>query len=556
MALSHGVLFQHFHYPTPELPADRPWWRQARTQLAELAHLGVWGVWHPVPCKGGGGRNSMGYDPYDLYDLGSKDQRGTVPTRFGTRDDYLAYVATAHANGLRVIADVVLNHSGGADQAQPNPVMETLGLDEIPDDTHVPPDHFPPGYPASRENLRSWTGFYPKGADGQKGTGRFPRDARHFHPTHTHPDQSEPYHKPYFGGDYCFEADSGYVGESLIDWAHWFLAQSGVDGFRLDAVKLMEPGYLRTFAAAVRKAHPELFLVGEFWDTNQTLLADFQSATQNQLSLFDFEFFYALKDLTEKPNPDLRDLLRRRFADRARSVTFVSNHDVDREQAIDPKKRALPYALMLALSGQPSVFYLDYFANPTLAALLRQLIPLHNRYATGAERVVQATPQHLLVEREGGLLASFWTTPTPPSLPETILKKRTQAVSGPSFAWYTPSVSHPLSGGGMGATVQTFAFDDDLDTGRLGERLRTVAITAAAGSGVIATLRGTYGEGSVLVEVRDAQGRSVAAGARPRGGPLTLTFQAPRTGTYRFLLSAPGNPTTATLTVRYTAPRE
>jgi alpha-amylase len=37
------------------------------------------------PTRGGGG-HSVGYDTYDLFDLGEFDQKGSVPTKYGTRD--------------------------------------------------------------------------------------------------------------------------------------------------------------------------------------------------------------------------------------------------------------------------------------------------------------------------------------------------------------------------------------------------------------------------------------------------------------------------------------
>ena len=44
----------------------------------------------------------MGYDIFDHYDLGDKDQKGTVATRFGNKDSLPRLVAVAHANGLEV----------------------------------------------------------------------------------------------------------------------------------------------------------------------------------------------------------------------------------------------------------------------------------------------------------------------------------------------------------------------------------------------------------------------------------------------------------------------
>ena len=53
---------------------------------------------------------SVGYDPFDDYDIGSKDQRGFVSSRYGTREQLERCVAMLRANGLNVIVDLVENH--------------------------------------------------------------------------------------------------------------------------------------------------------------------------------------------------------------------------------------------------------------------------------------------------------------------------------------------------------------------------------------------------------------------------------------------------------------
>ena len=97
------------------------------TELApRLRELDINAVWVP-PFVKNTGTNSVGYSPFDFYDLGDKYQKGSVTTRFGTKDDVLRMIAVMHANGIEVIADAVLNHtvgaggeSGGAGGEDPN----------------------------------------------------------------------------------------------------------------------------------------------------------------------------------------------------------------------------------------------------------------------------------------------------------------------------------------------------------------------------------------------------------------------------------------------------
>ena len=57
----------------------------------------------------------MGYDPYDFFDLGEYNQKGTVETRFGSKQELVNMINTAHAYGIKVIADIVINHRSGGD---------------------------------------------------------------------------------------------------------------------------------------------------------------------------------------------------------------------------------------------------------------------------------------------------------------------------------------------------------------------------------------------------------------------------------------------------------
>lgn len=86
-------------------------WNEITAKMPELAEAGYDSIWIPPPTKGGGAL-SVGYDLFDPFDLGSKDQKGTVATRYGTEADLLRLVETAHRFGIRVYLDNVMNHRG------------------------------------------------------------------------------------------------------------------------------------------------------------------------------------------------------------------------------------------------------------------------------------------------------------------------------------------------------------------------------------------------------------------------------------------------------------
>lgn len=88
----------------------------------------------------------MGYDPYDFYDLGNINQKGETKTWFGSKEELLGLIATAHARGMDVYADLVINHNSGGDVQEVNPI----------------------------DQKQQWTKFTPR-------SGKFKRDYTHFH---------------------------------------------------------------------------------------------------------------------------------------------------------------------------------------------------------------------------------------------------------------------------------------------------------------------------------------------------------------------------------------
>lgn len=68
--------------------------------------------------KGASGGYSVGYDSYDLFDLGEFDQKGTVATKYGDKNQLLAAIDALKHNDIAVLLDVVVNHKMGADEKE------------------------------------------------------------------------------------------------------------------------------------------------------------------------------------------------------------------------------------------------------------------------------------------------------------------------------------------------------------------------------------------------------------------------------------------------------
>ena len=144
-----GIMLQTFYWDCPrEDGKEFQWWNTIRAQIPALAKTGFTSLWLPPAHKAGNiSGPSMGYDPYDFYDLGEFDQKGGIPTWFGTRSELEALIREAHEHNLGLIADIVINHNNGADQQEVNPIT----------------------------GQSRWTLFQPK-------SGKFPRNWEAFHP--------------------------------------------------------------------------------------------------------------------------------------------------------------------------------------------------------------------------------------------------------------------------------------------------------------------------------------------------------------------------------------
>ncbi len=96
------VILQYFETTWPEITRRMP----------ELAEAGYSALWLPPPFKAGN-QFSVGFDTFDRFDIGSKDQMGGVRTKYGVEGDLLNLMETAHRFGIRVYFDNVMAHNGG-----------------------------------------------------------------------------------------------------------------------------------------------------------------------------------------------------------------------------------------------------------------------------------------------------------------------------------------------------------------------------------------------------------------------------------------------------------
>ena len=82
----NGTIMQYFEW---YLPRNCALWNKVSYEAKHLNDIGITAVWLPPAYKGADGNNDVGYAVYDLYDLGEFNQKGSVSTKYGTKDEYL-----------------------------------------------------------------------------------------------------------------------------------------------------------------------------------------------------------------------------------------------------------------------------------------------------------------------------------------------------------------------------------------------------------------------------------------------------------------------------------
>lgn len=369
MKAFNGAMLQGFHWYTPD---DGSLWRQLAREATALADAGFTSLWLPPAYKGAGGGSDTGYGAYDLFDLGEFDQKGSRRTKYGTKDEYLAAIRAAHDAGMQVYADVVLNHKMGGDAEE-----EVQATPFNPQDRNQPI--------GERQTIKAWTHFSFPGRGGRHSTLQW--HWWHFNAVDTNAATGDTNAVYLFEGkqfntavdhekgnfDYLMGCDLDIanpdVQAELLYWGKWYLDETGVDGFRFDAVKHVGADFFAGWLDQMRKhAQRDLFAVGEYWTGVDTALKHFLTVTDHNLMLFDSVLHYRFATASRaNENFDLRTIfdgsLVKDNPDMA--VTIVSNHDTQPLQALESVVEAwfkpLAYALiLLRQGGYPCVFAADY----------------------------------------------------------------------------------------------------------------------------------------------------------------------------------------------------
>lgn len=335
-----SVMLQGFNWVSSS--NTNGWYNVVASKSTELQTAGFNAVWLPPSSNSAA---SQGYLPRELYN---------VSTPYGTQAQLTSCITTLHNSGMKVLADIVINHRVG-----------NTGWGDFQN----------PAWGCwSITNNDEWAqnGGNPCGA-GDTGEGyAAARDLDHTNAT---------------------------VRADLKTWMNWMKNTLGFDGWRYDFVKGYSPAYVKEY----NDATAPWFSVGEYWDGNRQLIQNWIDGTQQSSTAFDF----ATKGILQNAvNGNLGMLSNGGQApgligwSPTKSVTFIDNHDTGSSQNLWPfpaDKVMQGYAYILTHPGIPMVFWDHYFDWAGLKSQINALIAIRkaNGLQAGSTLNIQAASNNL-----------------------------------------------------------------------------------------------------------------------------------------------------------------
>jgi len=417
--VTNGTIMQYFEW---DLPNNGMLWKQLIKEAPHLSEKGITAVWIP-PCYKGMTQEDVGYGAYDLYDLGKFDQKGTIRTKYGTRDELIGAINALHDYGIQVYADVVLNHKAGADETEK---FQAVQVDEYNRDHDMSNQH----------EIEAWTHFYFPGREGTYSDFQW----HWYHFTGVSRDEmtdsnsvyrivgegkgwanNEEVSSEYGNYDYLMFADVDFnhpeVLEETKQWITWFINETGIDGIRLDAVKHIESSFIDRLVEYVRgEFGEEFFFVAEYWEQDTDLLQQYLDSQNYDISMMDVRLHYAMHEISKNAySADLSRLFEKTLVreNALHAVTFVDNHDSQPGQSlesfVEPWFKPLAYGIILLSSlGYPCIFYGDYYgySNDKInydgdKELIDSLLYLRRNFAYGEMNTYLSEPKCIGFTRTG-----------------------------------------------------------------------------------------------------------------------------------------------------------
>lgn len=368
--MKNGVMMQYFEW---NLPNDGSFWKQLKEDAKHLSEIGVTSVWIP-PAYKADEQQDEGYAVYDLFDLGEFDQKGTVRTKYGTKQELTEAIEELHKYQISVYLDAVMNHKAGGEYTEKFQAVEVdpTNREKPISDPYEIEAYTGYNFPG-RDNKYSdfkWHWFHFDGTDfnaanNKKAIYRILGDGKNW--SQGVDDENGNYDYLMFND---LDLNHPEVVKELCKWGIWVSNELSLDGMRLDAIKHMDDVFIKQFLDAVRSDRGNNFYaVGEYWKNDFDSLEEYLKYTDYSLNLFDVPLHYKMFEASQKGR-DFNltnltdDTLVTRFPENA--VTFVDNHDSQHGSSLESQVKSwfkpLAYGIILLMEkGYPCIFYGDYY---------------------------------------------------------------------------------------------------------------------------------------------------------------------------------------------------
>ncbi|MDR7267671.1 glycosidase [Pelomonas saccharophila] len=303
-----------------------------RQHLDYIAGLGFTQVWPTPLVENNSAQYSYhGYAATDFY---------KVDPRFGTNDDFAAFVSEARSKGVGVIQDVVLNHIGSGHR----------WMADLPAPDWV--NQWPAGYTETHHARMTLQDPYASASDRLRFTDGW------FVPGMPDLNQRRPELATY-----------------LTQMTLWWIERYGLSGIRTDTYSYSDRDFLTRWSARVMQEYPRLNIVGEEWSPHPAVVAYWQRGKKNHdgyvsytPSMMDFPLqTNLLAALTEDDGAHtgltkLYEGLAHDFVypDPANLVLFDGNHDTPRIHSLLKKDVGLTRIALAYLATTrriPQLFY-------------------------------------------------------------------------------------------------------------------------------------------------------------------------------------------------------
>jgi alpha-amylase len=388
LAQTNGTILQYFDWDSN---GDGQHWNRVKASSQSWADKGITAFWLPPAYKGGAGASDVGYGVYDLFDLGEFNQKGSIRTRWGTKDEYLAAITEARFRGIQVYADIVLNHKTSADLTewttgvrveQGNRNAEYGGDVALQTWTNFTfPGRVQNG--VLKYNTFKWNWYHFDGVDYAANLGadgctncriyKFRGTGKAWDPEVSTENGNYDY---LMGADLDFQHPD--VRNHLKTWGVWYTNFAKLDGFRIDATKHISSSFFNEWLYHVRQAtgKPNAFAVSEYWSSDINVLNNYVNSVNgtanDKMSAFDVPLHAKFQSAGNANGLfDMGSLLTNTLVAHqpARAATFVDNHDTLDGRSLSSKVadwfKPLAYAtILLRQDGYPTVFLGDYEGVP------------------------------------------------------------------------------------------------------------------------------------------------------------------------------------------------